>query len=675
MAGSDAVHATENCLHLSNALDKLMARINLKKFIAEHYKGGVTARDVIREGVTNSIHAGANDISVDLSFDRQAGLFGDEERNVLDKITITDDGEGFTEDNLNYFDEICTGHKDDIGGKGVGRLAFLKYGNRVEIRSQLASELVVFRYTPDFKLDDVLKTPSSGRRETTIMISELKDSINTQVTKLVNSMCDDLRLLLFLKKQAGQIISIRFTHNSKQPFPDEFTFSGEAIEAQKTRQFELSGETFDCYLFRDEAPRKGIVAMLCADELCVEEFQISKRFDICRYLISVTSAYLNRSSNIERQKLEIPKSEGEADMVSLISREKLMPRIREECLAMINEAAEGDIDAFKYANVDKLKRYYPFIKVESLSGDAAMLDADEIVRTYRAQQARREDSIVEAMEEGRTVPFDDISHLASDDLARFIVHRALVIDSLSNMPIESAEDVLHNAILRKRSDGSDIRENNVWLVDDKFLSYSSIYSDETLAKIVREVGLETESKQQRKPDVAAFYSNDNEGHPNKLVIIEFKKPGADIFENNKSLVQCRLYASELVDRINTVREVFAFSIVEIDDEFYKDMKRTGFKDVFSLSERVVYDDFVIGSADGIPLHLYVMPAASLISDAKARNRVFEEVLRFSVDKGTPSANGDADAHKIIPHDGWERPRAETAGAAVATSHNQRAKVG
>jgi len=82
-----------------------------------------------------------------------------------------------------------------------------------------------------------------------------------------------------------------------------------------------------------------------------------------------------------------------------------------------------------------------------------------------------------------------------------------------------------------------------------------------------------------------------------------------------------------------VREVFAFSVVEIDDEFYKDMKRTGFKDVFSLSERVVYDDFNIGSSDDIPMHLYVMPAASLINDAKARNRVFEEVLRFNMAQG------------------------------------------
>jgi len=618
-----------------------MTRINLKKFIAEHYKGGLTARDVIREGVTNSIHAGASHISVDLSFDRKAGLFGDEERSVLDKITISDDGEGFTQDNLNYFDEICTGHKDDIGGKGVGRLAFLKYANRVEIRSQLATELVEFRYTPEFKLEDVRKSVASGPQETTISISEMNDKINTQVAKLVNSMCDDLRLLLFLKKQAEQTISIRFTHNSKQPFPDDFTFSGADIEATQTRTFEFCGETFDCYLFREEAPRKGIVAMLCADELCVEEHHISKRFDTCRYLISITSPYLNRSSNIERQRLEIPKTEAEVDMASPISREALIPIINKECLDMVNDAAAGDIEAFKTANIDKLKKYYPFIEVESLNGDAAMLDADEIVKAYRAQQARREDQLVESLEQGRQVPFDDISHLASDDLARFIVHRALVISSLSNMPRETAEDVLHNAILRKRGDASDIRENNVWLVDDKFLSYSSIFSDETLAKIVREVGAETESKQQRKPDVAAFYSEDSDGNPNKLVIIEFKKPSADIFENNKALVQCRLYAGELVKRIKTVREVFAFSVVEIDDEFYKDLKQTGYKDVFSLSERVVYNDFVIGAVDDVPLHLYVMPAATLITDAKARNRVFEEVLRFNMDKGASSSAPDS----------------------------------
>jgi hypothetical protein len=612
-----------------------MAKINLRKFIAEHYKGGVSARDVIREALTNSIHAGGKLIAVDLHFsERQQEIsgVGADERRVLEQITITDDGEGFTPDNLNFFDEICTSHKDSIGGKGVGRLAFLKYANTVIIRSQLANELVEFTYTPDFKPEDVKKFVRSGSPATCVTLRDLKENINTQVAKLVNSICDDLRLLLFMKHQTGHSIKLTFTPNSRQPFDDLYVFSGDAIKSELDRAFDVNGVEFKCYGFRDEPPKKGIVAMLCADELCIEEYLISKRFDICRHLIFVTSEYFNRRSNMERQRLELPRTDDDVDMVSPISREKLMPRIHAECMAMIDETAKGDIEQFKNENVKKLKKYYPFIKLDSLGGNAALLDAEEVVKTYRAQQARSEDQLVDALEAGKPVSWDDVSHLASEDLARFIVHRALVIDSLANMPSSSAEVAIHNAILPKKSDGSDIRENNIWLVDDKFLSYSSIYSDVALTTIIQEVGKSVESKQQRKPDVAAFFSRDSENHPNKLVIIEFKKPGADIFDNNKALIQCRLYASELSERIPTVREVFAFSIVEIDDEFYRDMKQTGFKDVFSLTDRVVYNDFLIGSKSEIPLHLYVMPASALIKDAKARNRVFEEVLQFDMNK-------------------------------------------
>lgn len=609
-----------------------MASINLKKFIAEHYKGGVTIRDVIREALTNAIHAGGKLITVDLFFlEKNGELFpGTEEKQSLEKITIIDDGEGFTSENLKYFDEICTSHKDNIGGKGVGRLAYLKFANKVEIFSQLANELVEFEYTPDFKLDDVKRSNVRGSPSTRVVISELKDKINTQVAKLISSICDDLRLILFLKFKQNHQITLRFTHNSKQVFDNKFDFSGKDIKSLADKSFNIEDEIFECYLFRDEAPKKGIVALLCADNLCIEEYTISKRFDICKHLIFVTSEYFNRRSNMERQRLELPKTDDDADIASPISREKLMPLIHENCMAMIQDNDRGGIEEFKSNNIDKLKKYYPFINISTLGSNVALLDADEVVKTYRAQQARNEDQLVEALEAGNHVSFDDISHLASDDLARYIVHRALVIDSLANMPPDSAEKAIHNAILPMKSDGSEIRENNVWLIDDKFLSYSSIFSDSTLANIIKNIDKSVESKQSRRPDVAAFFSKDSQNNPNKLVIIEFKKPGADIFENTKALTQCRHYAGELADAIPTLREVFAFSIVDIDDGFYRDMKQTGFKDVFSLNEKVVYNDFEIGAESNIPLHLYVMPAKALIQDAKARNRVFEEVLQFKM---------------------------------------------
>ena len=609
-----------------------MARINLRKFIAEHYKGGVTARDVIREAVTNSIHAGGTQITVDLLFsDKQAEIFDQaSERVVLEGISITDDGEGFTADNLNYFDEICTSHKDQIGGKGVGRLSFLKYANTVKVQSQLENELVQFQYTPEFSPEDVTHSSVSGSTNTVIALSDLKDQINTQVKNLVMSLCDDLRLLVFLKHQAGQSITLTFHHNSGQPFDETTELIGSKIKTESEHSFEINSEVFNCYLFRDDPPSRGIVAMLCADELCIEEYSISKRFDSCRYQISITSDYFNKRSNIERKKLALPKTDDEVDMVSPISRATLMDRIHQECMEMINNVGEGEIESFKSANVQKLKKYYPFIDTSSLGGSAAILDADEIIKTYRTQQARREDQLVDALQQGKQPSWDDVSHLAGDDLARFIVHRALVLDSLGKMPSDAAEDAIHSAILPKKTDGKDIRENNIWLVDDKFLSYSSVFSDETLSKIVREVNQTVEVNQNRKPDVAAFYSRDDKDRPNKLVIIEFKKPGADLFDNTKALVQCRHYATKLVDRIDTVREVFAFSVVDIDDDFYRDMKQTGFKDVFSLGDRVVYSDFLVGTVDEVPLHMYVMPASALVTDAKARNKVFEDVLRFNV---------------------------------------------
>jgi len=268
-----------------------------------------------------------------------------------------------------------------------------------------------------------------------------------------------------------------------------------------------------------------------------------------------------------------------------------------------------------------------------------MLDADEVVRQYRVQQAKKEDELIDSLEGHRNVPFDDLSHLAQEDLARYIVHRALVLESLSRLPANAVEDAIHSAILPKHSKGDDIRENNVWLVDDKFLSYSSIHSDERLSQIIAEVDSEYAEKQLRRPDIAAFFSRNDQAQPNKLVLIEFKKPSADVFENSKALVQCRYYASEIVERAGSILEVFAFAVTEIDSAFYRDLKQSNFRDVFSVGEKILYQDFRIGPSETIPLHQYVMPASSLVRDARARNQVFEDVLQLQLQDAVSDSAG------------------------------------
>jgi Histidine kinase-, DNA gyrase B-, and HSP90-like ATPase len=607
-----------------------MTSIYLRKFIAEHYRGGIAARDVVREALTNSIQAGATAITVDLTFsEKQQDFFRGEQRNALEKIEISDDGDGFNDDNLKYFDEVCTPHKDSMGGKGVGRLSYLKFANSVEVTSQLSNHRVSFEYTPDFTLDDVVRESSTGPLKTTITLTNPREKINTHVASLINTICDDLRLLLFLRAQKGQNVRISFCHNSTQLFDKNYEITGESIVPIISRPLIIDDVEFQTYLFRDPPSRKGVVAMLCADDICAEEYVISKRFDICRYVLSVTSEYFNLRSNIERQRIELPKNDDEADMVSPLSRQRVLSAIHRHCLELIDEVGEGEVAEFKTQNIERLRTYYPFIDIRSLGGEAALLDAEEVIRDYRAQQARNEDRVVSILESGSQVSWDDVSHLASEDLARYIVHRALLLDSLSKLPAGAAEDAIHAAILPKGSDGSDIRSNNVWIVDDKFLAYSSVHSDKALRAIIEAVNTEAESKLGKKPDVAAFFSTDDKSDPNKLVVIEFKKPGTDVFDNNKALTQCRLYASDLSEAIPSVREVYSFAVVDVDDEFLRDLRQQEFMPVFSLSERVLYKKYSIGTDNDIPLHLYVMPASALLKDAKARNRVFEEVLQFN----------------------------------------------
>lgn len=46
----------------------------------------------------------------------------------------------------------------------------------------------------------------------------------------------------------------------------------------------------------------------------------------------------------------------------------------------------------------------------------------------------------------------------------------------------------------------------------------------------------------------------------------------------------------------------------------------------------MYNNFLIGLENEVHLHFYVMPASAFVVDARARNRVFEEVLRFNLEK-------------------------------------------
>ncbi|MFC6477480.1 ATP-binding protein [Pseudomonas asuensis] len=78
------------------------------------------------EAVANALDAGATDVSINIdvqAFDKPDTL----------KITVSDNGDGFTDENFERFRKLL--RPRDKFHKGIGRLVFLNYFNRVEVTS------------------------------------------------------------------------------------------------------------------------------------------------------------------------------------------------------------------------------------------------------------------------------------------------------------------------------------------------------------------------------------------------------------------------------------------------------------------------------------------------------------------------------------------------------------
>ena len=67
--------------------------------------------------------------------ERQLNMNGEEELNHFEEFIVTDNGEGFTEQNYKSFLEAYTTYKIQKGCKGIGRFLWLKAFNKIEVNS------------------------------------------------------------------------------------------------------------------------------------------------------------------------------------------------------------------------------------------------------------------------------------------------------------------------------------------------------------------------------------------------------------------------------------------------------------------------------------------------------------------------------------------------------------
>lgn len=231
------------------------------------------------------------------------------------------------------------------------------------------------------------------------------------------------------------------------------------------------------------------------------------------------------------------------------------------------------------------------------------------------------------------------TQVGREQLADYIGYRQTIIDMLLEIHDETTKDGkrfnesdIHNLFMPQyqTSDTSFHYANNVWIFDDKFMSYNYSASDKTIAKIVSDVTGKSKEEilkfqREKKSDLVMLYSNPEDEYKDVL-IIEFKRLNDGIDGKEKALTQLKKYPLFIRENIENVRSIFAYSIIDIDEEFERTLtKIEGFhKNSFGDKENKVSAYYRYN--EEVQAHINVVSFLQVLEDASKRNKVFLDIL-------------------------------------------------
>ena len=128
---------------------------------------------ILEEAITNSIQANSTEIKI--SFETiEISLL--EDVRAVKSMTIIDNGDGFTDKNINSFNHYLSEYKQDLGCKGIGRFTYLTICDDIRFHSYNNNSNVEFNFNLDTEQIHPSKTNSSELvKETKILFSNIKD--------------------------------------------------------------------------------------------------------------------------------------------------------------------------------------------------------------------------------------------------------------------------------------------------------------------------------------------------------------------------------------------------------------------------------------------------------------------------------------------------------------------
>lgn len=618
-------------------------RVNTKQAVRLFFQNP-SLEQVFKEAIANSLDANATVISVDVyidSFEKQETL----------QITITDNGDGFTERRYEKFCELLNVEEDSH--KGVGRLVYLSYFDSIEINSVFEGQRRTFTFNDSFDKDrsDMTIVPDKESPKGTKIV--FKDCSLQRLSSYAVITPDYLKRQIlqeffprfYLMRKEGRVFTISFNieipHKNKKHLIGSYHSEICKDDVPDMQNVPIESEILDLFANTsmdyvaqkvDTFQETFLMTALCVDDRTkvLEDIIAPENLPSYGYsfIFILHSSYFKGKVDASRQILTL--SEQELKTIKTLFREKV---------AAVIETEVPSIKERNQKTKEALFKTYPHLVGYFTEGEVGIVNRSKSIEDAQKSFMRAQKEILEASNlDGDK--YDKALDVSSRTLAQYILYREKIIAKVEAYTEENSEADLHNLILPKRTimekgDVDGIYTNNLWLLDNKYMTYTTAMSERTMKEVLDEITQKANDiNDDGRPDIAIVFSDD----PNKsedssvdVVIIELKKRGISLAKTEEVESQLQQRAVKLLNYYpNKIQRMWFYGIVEFTQEFKLSLRNSKYtplysKDSLYYKENEWYKDLEDNTT--YKVGTYILSIDAFIKDAKAHNEVFLNILK------------------------------------------------
>lgn len=609
-------------------------KVSLKQAVKLFYSQS-SFDQIYQEAVANALDAGARNITISFEANSLTDV------NSF-KLSISDDGVGFTDERFKKFSKLMDVEDEDIKHRGLGRLVYLFYFDKVDVDSYFDSiKHRAFSFNEKLSDEDKENAADTIEEEHQSGATLMFDGYN--LTKLYKKEFVDPKWIktkilkkfvvqLFLLKQKKENFKISIKSRIANREVEE-RITPESIPSLTDRTFipscSLEGE-MKMYYSIEENGNTSVITAMSIDNRSepVEIFVEGNEPHGYEMFFILYSDSFQGQTDASRHKLEI-----QPPYLKIIQKE-----FRRQIKEILKDKAPNIVESHK-KEAERLHSEFPHLEGYFEENEIGISSRNEVIKTAQKRFMYEERELLFKRGTLSDSDYEKSMELAGRTLTQYITFRQYVIDKLKKVDEGEKEKVIHNLIVPKRqvikapNSYLNVYRNNIWIFDDKFMTFDVVLSEKDTTELLKQIEPDNTTQNIDRPDIAIIFSdNPKTAQKVDVVIVELKKKGLKGGENIKVEYQLEQRARAIYPLFNKkIQSLWLYGVTQLDNDYKSTLDTMGYRPLLSKGTVYVNSNPITITTEPeriiVPAVRYVMDIDAVVNDAEARNKVFMDLIR------------------------------------------------